>query len=497
MMHTLVDRDGFTRGMALYFQRHDGQAVTCDDFAQAIADANPGSALATRLEAFKRWYSQAGTPHVTARGRYDAPSRSYTLGFEQHGMATPGQPTKLPYVIPMAMGLLGRDGRALALQLEDEAASPVTERVLVLDETKSFFTFVNLDSEPVPSLLRGFSAPVILAEPLSDADLLVLLEHDSDPFNRWEAGQRLALHRLLAAIRGEREAVLDAPFLDAMRAVLRHPQLDAAFKTLVLDWPDENALAEQLHSVDPQRIHAVRDAMLAQVARDLHSDWVWAFDTHQVSGGYTPDPVSAGKRALANHALAMLCLDASATGDTVWPGRAYQLVKDAGNMTERLGALTALTESHAALADRALAHFHEQFRHEALVVDKWFALQAHMPERPDGRVFARVKQLMQHPDFTLKNPNRARSLVQAFCAANPASFHRGDAAGCVFWADQVTQIDAFNPQLAARIARVMDRWNHLAEPYRSAAREAIVRVAAKAELSSGVREIVERALAQA
>jgi len=497
MMHTLVGRDGFTRGMALYFQRHDGQAVTCDDFAQAIADANPGSALATRLEAFKRWYSQAGTPHVTARGRYDAPSRSYTLGFEQHGMATPGQPTKLPYVIPMAMGLLGRDGRALALQLEDEAASPVTERVLVLDETKSFFTFVNLDSEPVPSLLRGFSAPVILAEPLSDADLLVLLEHDSDPFNRWEAGQRLALHRLLAAIRGEREAVLDAPFLDAMRAVLRHPQLDAAFKTLVLDWPDENALAEQLHSVDPQRIHAVRDAMLAQVARDLHSDWVWAFDTHQVSGGYTPDPVSAGKRALANHALAMLCLDASATGDTVWPGRAYQLVKDAGNMTERLGALTALTESHAALADRALAHFHEQFRHEALVVDKWFALQAHMPERPDGRVFARVKQLMQHPDFTLKNPNRARSLVQAFCAANPASFHRGDAAGCVFWADQVTQIDAFNPQLAARIARVMDRWNHLAEPYRSAAREAIVRVAAKAELSSGVREIVERALAQA
>ncbi len=500
MMHTLVGREGFTRGMALYFERHDGQAVTCDDFAQAIADANLGSALAMHLDAFKRWYSQAGTPHVTARGRYDAPSRTYTLGFEQHGMPTPGQPTKLPHVIPMALGLVGRDGRAFALQLEDEPPTPATERVLVLHETKSFFTFVNIDSEPVPSLLRGFSAPVILAEPLSDADLLVLLQYDSDPFNRWESGQRLATKRLLAAIRAEegaREAVLDPAFLDAMRAVLRHPQLDAAFKALVLEPPDENALAESLDSVDPQRIHAVRETMLVQLARDLHADWVWAFEMHQTTGTYSPDPVSAGRRALANLALAMLCLDASATQDTLWPGRAYQRVKDAGNMTERLGALAALTASHAGLADRALADFHRQFDHEALVIDKWFAGQARMPERPDGRTFERVKQLMQHPDFTLKNPNRARSLIQVFCATNPAGFHRSDAAGYVFWADQVMQLDAINPQLAARLARVMDRWNHLAEPYRSAAREAIARVAAKAELSNDVREIVERDLAQA
>ena len=358
MMHTLVGREGFARGMALYFARHDGQAVTCDDFAQAIADANPGSALASKLEAFKRWYAQAGTPHVTARGRYDAPTRTYTLGFEQHGLPTPGQPTKLPFVIPLAVGLLDRAGRAMPVQLEDEAPSTATERVLVLDEAKSFFTFVNIDSEPVPSLLRGFSAPVILAEPLADADLLVLLEHDSDPFNRWEAGQRLALNRLLAAVRGEREPVLDGPFLDAMRAVLRHPQLDAAFKTLVLELPDENTLAEQLATVDPQRIHAVREAMLAQLARELRDDWVWAFAEHQVVGGYTPDPVSAGRRALANLALAMLCLDAATTADVHWPGRAYQLVKDAGNMTVRLGALAALTQSHAELADRALAHFH-------------------------------------------------------------------------------------------------------------------------------------------
>ena len=497
MMQTLVGRDGFTRGMALYFARHDGQAVTCDDFAQAIADANPGSALATRLEPFKRWYAQAGTPRVTARGRYDAPTRTYTLGLEQHGLPTPGQPSKLPSVIPVVLGLLTRDGRALPLQLEDEPETRATERVLVLDDAKSFFTFVNIDSEPVPSLLRGFSAPVILAEPRTDADLLVLLQHDSDPFNRWEAGQRLALHRLLAAIRSELappDAVLDAPFLEAMRAVLRHPQLDAAFKTLVLELPDENSLAEQLDRVDPQRIHTVRRAMLAQIARDLHADWIWAFEAHQVVGAYSPDPVSAGKRALSNLALTMLCLGASASGDAVWPGRAYQRVKDAGNMTERFGALAALTQSHAALADAALAHFHQLFRHEALVIDKWFGLQAQMPEQADGRVFGRVKQLMQHPDFTLKNPNRARSLIQVFCAANPAAFHRSDAAGYVFWADRVIQMDAMNPQIAARIARVMDRWTNLAEPYRSAAREAIARVAAKPELSSGVREIIERAL---
>jgi len=499
MMATLVGREGFRRGMDLYFQRHDGQAVTCDDFAQAIADANAGSGLASRLDAFKRWYSQAGTPHVTARGRYDAPSRTYTIGFEQHGTPTPGQPTKLPFVIPMALGLVTRDGRALPLQLEDEPPSmpggELTERVLVLDEARNFFTFVNVDSEPVPSVLRGFSAPVILAEPLSDADLLVLLRHDSDPFNRWEAGQRLALNRLLGAIRGEREPLLDGPFVEAMRAVLRHPDLDPAFKTLVLTLPDENLLAEQLDSVNPQRIHAVREVMQLQLAQALRDDWAWAFDAHPVTGGYSPDPVSAGKRALANLSLAMLCLDAAKSGDAVWPGRAYQRVKDAGNMTERLGALAALVDSHAELAPRALEHFRAAFRHEPLVIDKWFALQAHMPERADGRAFARVKQLLQHPDFSLKNPNRARSLIQAFCAGNPAAFHRADAAGYVFWSDAVREIDGFNCQLAARMARVMDRWTHLSEPYRSAAREAIARVAAKQDLSAGVREILDRALA--
>jgi aminopeptidase N len=492
MMATLVGLEGFRRGMDLYFRRHDGQAVTCDDFAQAIADANPGGALATRLDAFKRWYSQAGTPRVTARGRWDAHTRTYTLGFEQH-LEAGGQ----PHVIPIALGLVAHDGRALPLRLEDEPAdAAATDRLLVLDQAKDFFTFVDLDAEPVPSLLRGFSAPVILAEPLADAELLVLLNHDSDPFNRWEAAQRLALDRLLGAIRGEREPLLDAPFIEAMRGVLRHPALDAAFKALVLTLPDENLLAEQLASVNPQRVHAVREVMLGQLARELRADWAWAFDAHGVKGPYRPDPASTGARALANLALSMLCLDAAKSGDAAWPGRAYQIVKDAGNMTERLGALAALTESHAELADRALEHFHARFKREPLVIDKWFALQAQMPERADGRAFARVKRLLQHADFTLANPNRARSLIQAFCQMNPGAFHRTDAGGYVFWADAVRELDGFNPQIAARIARAMDRWAHLAEPWRSDAREAIARVAEKKDLSPSVREIVEHALAQ-
>ncbi len=495
MMQTLVGRAGMARGLTLYFRRHDGQAVTCDDFAQAVSDANPDSPLATHLPQFKRWYSQAGTPRVTARGRYDAPTRTYTLGFEQQ-VATPGGArASQPFVIPLAMGLLTRDGRALPLQLEDEppAVTPQTERVLVLDETKNFFTFVNVDAEPVPSLLRGFSAPVVIADGLADADLLVLLQHDGDPFNRWEAGQRLALNRLLVALREGAAPVLDAAFGQALRDVLRDPQLDAAFKELLLSLPGEAYIAEQLAVVDPPRIREARDALRLQLAQALRDDWAWAFETHQTAGGFSPDPVAAGRRALSNMALTMLCLDAQQRGDAAWPGRALQRVKDARNMTERLGGLTALIESRSGFAEPALQRFYEIFRGEPLVIDKWFAWQAGMPDQ-DGSVLARVKQLMRHPDFSLKNPNRARSLVATFCHANPGAFHRADAAGVVFWADRVLELDAINPQLAARLARALDRWSVLAEPYRSAAREALKRVAAKPDLSSDVREIVEHAL---
>ena len=497
MMHTLVGRDGFAAGMKLYFQRHDGQAVTCDDFAQAVADANPGSALAQHLAAFKRWYAQAGTPRLHARGVHDAEARTWTLTLRQHAEPSPGQPVKQPFVIPVALGLLARDGIALPLQLQGDAAPRGTEALLVLTEGEQSFTFTGIDAPPVPSLLRGFSAPVLLDDGLSDADLLVLLAHDHDPFNRWEAGQRLALARLLAALKSGTPAPLDGAFVHAMRELLRAPALDPAFKELVLTPPSERYLAEQVQGADPQRIHAVSEHLLDELAERLHEDWQWAWEQHPVREGYDPGPAQAGRRALANLALAMLVRHAARTRQDLWPGRAYQRVKDAGNMTDRLGALKALVAARADLADLALDHFHATFKGDALAIDKWFAVQAMAPETlQDGpsRVLQRARELLQHPDFSLRNPNRARSLLMNLCVGNPAAFHRQDAAGYVFWAEQLLALDALNPQLGSRLARAMDRWSALAEPYRSAAREAIARVAARPDLSADTREIITRAL---
>ncbi|WP_300661964.1 aminopeptidase N [Hydrogenophaga sp.] len=497
MMQTLVGREGFARGMKLYFERHDGQAVTCDDFAQALADANPDTDLARLLPQFKRWYSQAGTPRLRAEGVFDAAARSYTLTLAQSCAPTPGQGAKEPFVIPVSLGLLNADGAQLPLQLAHWSQPETGSRTFVLTQASESFTFVNLDSEPVPSLLRGFSAPVVLDCHYTDAQLLTLLAFDPDPFNRWEAAQRLALRRALMAIQSGGDVPslpLDDAYLDAMRDVLRHPTLDAAFKELVLTLPSESYVAEQLDEVDPQRVHAVREAMRAQLAQALQADWAWAFDANKDNGAYRPDPVSTGRRALAGMALTMLCLDARTSGDAVWPGRAYQRFKDSGNMTDRFNALSALVVSGHALARDALARFHQMFQHEDLVLDKWFALQAGAPDR-GGNVLPAVRQLMKHPDFHLKNPNRARSVIFSYCSANPGAFHRTDAAGYLYWSERVIELDAFNPQVAARLARALDRWKKLAEPYRSAAREAIARVAAKTDLSNDVREVVTRALA--
>jgi aminopeptidase N len=496
MMQTLVGREGFAAGMKLYFERHDGQAVTCDDFAQAIADANPGSELARLLPQFKRWYSQAGTPRVHASGQYDADARRYTLQLSQTCPATPGQGYKEAFVIPVALGLLTADGSEVLRPAT--ASATQAPSLFVMTEPSHTLVFEDLDAEPVPSLLRGFSAPVVLDIAYTDAQLLSLLAHDTDPFNRWEAAQRLAVRRVLRSIGEETfasngTAPLDDAFVDAMRGVLRHPTLDAAFKELVLTLPSESYLAEQLDVVDPQRIHAVREAMRAQLATALFADWEWAFDAHRDNGAYQPDPTSCGRRALAGMALSQLCLAARTSGDTVWPGKAYQRFKDADNMTDRFNALSALVSSEHALAAPALQRFHTLFKDEALVLDKWFALQAASPDR-DGNILPAVKRLMAHPDFNLRNPNRARSVIFSYCSGNPGAFHRADAAGYAFWADRVIELDGINPQVAARLARALDRWTKLAEPYRSAAREALVRVAAKPDLSNDVREVVTRAL---
>ena len=494
MMHTLVGRDGFAAGLKLYFERHDGYAVTCDDFAQAMADANPASALAQQLELFKRWYAQAGTPQLQARGHWDAASGSYSLTLSQHNPGSAAQPAKGPQLIPVALGLLGRDGSALPLQLDTEAQPAGTDRVLVLGDAEQTFRFVGLAQAPVPSLLRGFSAPVVLDDGLPDADLLTLLAHDSDAFNRWEAGQRLITRRIRSALEQGRPASLGDDLIDALRAVLRHPGLDPAFKALALALPSERQLVDSFSPVDPQQVHAVREAMVDELSAALHADWIWAWDQHQVTAAYRPDARQSGQRALTGLALAHLVRHAVNSGDMVWQGKALQRFKDAGNMTDRLNAIGALVHAHSELAAPALERMLAQFSHEALVVDKWFQLQASAPEK-DGRVFARVRQLLLHPQFTLHNPNRARSLLWNW-DTNPAAFHRPDAAGYVLWAEKVIELDTVNPQLASRIARALDGWRNLAEPYRSAAREAISRVAAKADLSGDVREIVERALGE-
>jgi aminopeptidase N len=488
MMQTLTSRAGFAKGMTLYFERFDGQAVTCDDFAQAIADANPESPLARLLPQFKRWYSQAGTPRLTARGEYNAETHTYTLHFTQSCAPTPGQDTKEPFVIPVSLGLVG--------SISGKAVAPT--QLFVLSQAADSVTFNNVDEEPVPSILRGFSAPVVLDFDYTDAQLLALLANDPDPFNRWEAGQRLALRSAIKAIAADADSTgatpLNDAYIAAMRTVLRHPTLDAAFKELVLTLPSETYIAEQLDVVDPQRIHAVREAMRLQLATALQSDWEWAFATHENNGAYRPDPHSSGRRALAGMALNFLCLAASQTGDPVWPGKTLQRFKDASNMTDRANALQALVGSGSALAESALTRFHALFKDEALVLDKWFALQAGSPDR-GGNVLPLVRQLLKHPDFNLRNPNRARSVIFSYCSANPGGFHRADAAGYVFWADRVMELDAINPQVAARLARALDRWKKLAEPYRSAAQVALQRVAAKADLSNDVREVVGRALA--
>jgi aminopeptidase N len=485
MMQTLVGREGFAKGMALYFQRHDGQAVTCDDFAQAIADANPESALALELQNFKRWYSQAGTPRLDVHGIYEQEQQRFTLHFKQSCPPTPGQVNKQPFVIPVEMGLLGMDGTVLA-----------EHHRIVLTETDQSVVFEGMTQMPVPSLLRGFSAPVQLHYPYEVDQLLVLLAHDSDAFNRWEVAQRLYMSSILTALSSDtrNNDLLSPALINGLRSVLRDPTLDAAFKELVLTLPSESYIAEQCATVDPQRIHSVRDTLRRQIASEMSLDWVWAYETCAAKGTYQLDAKAGGNRALRGLALGYLCMAEKSSNETTWSTKAYQDFLNADNMTDRMHALTALVHNHLPQAASALSHFYAMFKQDDLVIDKWFALQATTPDL-DGDVLPKVRQLLLHPDFHIRNPNRARSLLSAYCT-NPSAFHRTDAAGYVFWSERVLELDTFNPQVAARLARALDSWRKFSSPYQSAAQEALRRVAAKSDLSADVREVISSALGE-
>ncbi len=483
MMQTLVGRDGFAMGMKLYFQRHDGQAVTCDDFVQAIADANPATELYKQLPVFKRWYSQAGTPQVAVELEHDVLNQRLSIHFSQSCPITPGQIVKEPFLIPVQFGLLGNQGNVV-----------LTDQLMVLNQSQQTLVIEGITEPVIPSMLRGFSAPVQLEFNYTESQLLTLLEYDTDPFSQWEAAQRLFLNAILLALKQEHlsDQLLSAELTEGLRHILRHPELDAAFKELVLTPPSENYIAEQSDTVDPQKIHRVREIVRRQIAVELTPDWDWALTHYHVKGEYSPDAVYSGRRSLCGLALNYLCLAGHVSQQEQWAMHALLAFRQAHNMTERMHALHALMSINHPLAEEALSLFYAQFRKEELVLDKWFAVQASACDY-DGHVLGRVRQLMQHPDFQIRNPNRARSLIATYCN-NAAAFHRHDASGYVFWSERVLELDGFNPQVAARLARALDRWRKLVEPYRSAAHEAIRRVAAKDDLSADVREVIDSAL---
>ena len=494
MYQTLLGRDGFRRGLDLYFERHDGSAVACDDFRAAMADANGRD-----LGQFERWYSQAGTPRVAVATHYDAATRTYDITLTQSCPPTPGQPKKLPFHIPVAVGLLDAAGRDLPLRLEGDAGDGApTTLVLELTKAQQTFRFTQVAQQPVPSLLRNFSAPVILEFDYSDAELAFLMAHDSDPFNRWEAGQRLATRQLLALTKKVQgtagaaefdaaDAARAAELIAALRLTLNDAALDPAFRELALALPSETMLAEQLEVIDPQAIHAARRFLRRTLGAALGADFLRAYRDHQTPGAYQPDAASAGRRALKNSALAYL----AEADDEASHAMAQTQYAAAGNMSDRLAALSALVNSTAPGRAAALAQFYADFESEALVIDKWFTLQA-MARTTD---VAAVRALMRHPAFTLHNPNRARSLIFSFCNGNPAAFHAADGSGYAFWAEQVIALNATNPQLAARLARSLDRWRKFAPPQQQAMRAALKRVAAAPKLSKDVLEVVTKSLA--
>jgi aminopeptidase N len=496
MYQTLFGRDGFRKGMDLYFQRHDGQAVTCDDFRAAMADAN-GRDLAQ----YERWYSQAGTPRVSVTTRYDEAQNRYSVTLAQdYGNASPAarETQKGPLLIPFAIGLIGPDGADLPLRLEGESAANGTTRVLEFTEAQQTFTFVDVNAKPLPSLLRNFSAPVIVEYDYSNDELAFLLAHDSDPFNRWEAGQRLATRELLVlaarAAAGEPLEVDDA-LVDAFRRVLNDETLSPSFRELALMLPSETYLAEQMAVSDPAAVHAARQFVRKRLGTALKADWLAAFDRHLTPGAYEPTPEAAGHRGLKNLALSYL----SELDDPADAVRLATAQYDAANnMTDRAAALSALLNASSGtggdFASRALADFYTRFEREPLVIDKWFALQATQRGSAQRPVIETVRALMQHPAFNLKNPNRARSLIFSFCAANPAQFHAADGSGYAFWAEQVLALDAINPQVAARLARNLELWRRFTPALREPMRAALEKVAAGAK-SRDVREIVEKALA--
>ena len=490
MIHTLLGAEGFRKGSDLYFERHDGQAVTCDDFIKAMEDANGAD-----LSQFKRWYSQAGTPRLAVSEHYDAQQHTYSLTFAQSCPATPDKIEKLPFVIPVELGLLDAGGSEIALQLAGEAAASGTSRVLSVTEAEQTFTFVGINEKPLPSLLRGFSAPVKLSFDYSRDQLMFLMQHDSDGFNRWDAGQQLAvqvLQELIAQHQRGEALVMDQRLVEALRTVLGNEQLDQAMVAEMLSLPGEAYLTEISDVADVEAIHVAREFARKQLADSLF-DALWTrYQANREVSKATPYVAEAehfARRALQNIALSYLML----SGKPQVLAAALEQFEHSDNMTERLTALAVLVNSpYEAEKAAALASFAEQFKDNPLVMDQWFSVQAGST-LPGG--LQRVRELMQHPAFTIKSPNKVRAPVGAFAGQNLINFHAADGSGYRFLADLVIELNGFNPQIASRQLAPLTRWRKYDAARQALMKAELERIRSSGELSSDVFEVVSKSLA--
>jgi|HubBroStandDraft_1064217.scaffolds.fasta_scaffold00309_1 aminopeptidase N len=485
MIHTMLGPERFRQGMDLYVARHDNAAVTIEDFAQAMEDVS-----GLDLAQFERWYEQAGAPVVRAEDSWDPASRRYTLTISQETAATPGQPVKAPFVIPLAMGLLDPNGGELATRLEGEAAAQSGTRLLLVTEARQSFHFVDVPAAPVPSLLRGFSAPVKLAGVPLDR-LKFLAARDTDPFARWEAGQQVATRHLLDLVALRQRGlplVLDPDLVESFRACLAGPVPDPAFAAEFLSLPGEAFLADQLAIVDVDAIHAARDFVAAGIGRALGRELADTYERLTETGPYSPDSAAVGKRMLRNVCLGYLAAADQADGIA----RASAQFEGGRNMTDVLEALAVLGQIECPERDRAFADFYEAWQQDELVVDKWFTLQA-ISSLPN--TLERCRELLRHRAFDLENPNRARALIRAFAMDNPLRFHDPSGAGYAFLADQVIAIDPLNATLAARLVQPLGTWRRQDSGRQALMKRELERVLAVDGLSKGSFEMASKSLA--
>ena len=490
MVRTLLGVEGFRKGSDLYFERHDGQAVTCDDFIKAMEDAN-----GVDLSQFKRWYSQAGTPRLAVSDAYDSVAQTYSLTFRQSYPQTPDKQEKQPFVIPVELGLLDAQGNDLPLRLLGEAAAEGTTRVLSVTEAEQTFTFVDVAAKPLPSLLRGFSAPVKLSFPYDRDQLMFLMQHDSDGFNRWEAGQQLSvqvLQELIEQYKQGAKLVLDPRLVTALGSVLSNDQLDQAMVAEMLSLPSEAYLTEISEVADVDAIHAAREFARKQLSEQLF-DALWArYQANRAvsrTTAYVAEAEHFARRSLQNIALSYLML----SGKPQVLEATLEQFDACDNMTERLTALAVLVNSSfEAERAKALETFADHFKDNPLVMDQWFSVQA-ASTLPGG--LARVKALMQHPAFTMKNPNKVRALIGAFAGQNLVNFHAADGSGYRFLADLVIELNALNPQIASRQLAPLTRWRKYDAARQALMKGELERILASGALSSDVYEVVSKSLA--